>query len=84
MKGNGNPFSEKISSYLHFICLVNTKTLLAKTVSKQNFISLLPDFLSGARSLKDFKLEMDSNFIKISDAPLDRCIYSSEALKKVL
>lgn len=76
---SGNPFIEKINSYVYFITLVNTKTIFAKTVSKYNFLTLIPEFLDGNRTLDDLKLEKTKSILKVYDVPLDRFMYSSLA-----
>lgn len=51
------PFLDKINSYLHYVTRTQSKRTMAESLSKQNFLILLPQFIMGARSLKDLKLE---------------------------
>lgn len=79
-----NKYIEKINSYLHFVALSNTKTILVSTLSKSNFLCFLPEFLSGTRTLSDFILRKDDGLVTVYEKNLERGIWDRGAYEWVI
>ena len=73
-----NKFIEKLTIYLHFITKMQTKKIMAESITKQNFISFIPQILTDSRTLSSLRLQRNGGFIEIMDTSVDKSFNEEE------
>ena len=57
---------------------------MAESITKQNFISLIPNILNDSRSLNSLKLQRSGGLIEIADTMMDKNLVADDEIFNIL